>query len=433
MRLDWIKSPLVVGCMMAVFFDTPVQASPQPNQHKAVSTSQEKSMFGQPLLFPEDPFVQIQHCPQGKQLFSLHEAGSVVLWNAQGRVTYIGRIKNAVPETAVCTADEKLLLVGYRDGYIRGFDTQTGTVAKEWKAHNGPIYSMVLFDHDQQLATGGEDGGVWLWNVATTRAQKLLVVPTWEPEQEITFAHPVEKAGPRRAQQTWQPPRSVLDLAVSPSGEHVAAIGPYGRVIVWDATISNAGMAAEKPFSKDEQILWHALPSLENKSLGRIALSEDGHNVVLRATLRDPIEIHEIYHGNTLSIQEHFAPKEWRAPWAFSPTRSQYFGVSEEPHVPLVKDTRGEKFTLLLKGLQQPFRVAGFSPQGQWVAASGKDPRVCLWETTKGTLVACGHGHQASVDWLDFSPNGKTLVSVDDDKKAYLWVLPFSKTPAQKP
>lgn len=421
-----------------LFLQSQAQTVPQKQPRTIKSTG--PHLQGRHLVVPNDPFVQLQHCPQGNHLFSLHELGSVVFWDNEGHTQKLWKIKNVLPETAVCTGDEKWLLVGYQDGFIRIWNTQTGQKEKEWKGHNGPIYSMVLFDRDQQLATGGEDGSIQIWDVSTAQSQKILVVPTWNPEDEVHFLHPRAENSPtpgvptyRMEHQTWQPPRSVLDLTVTPSGERIAAIGPFGRVLVWETTPVGTEPPKKEAATKDERILWHVLPSPDNKALGRITLSEDGHHVVLRATFQDPLEIHEVYGGHLLSTNETFRPTEWNAPWAFSPTKSQYFGISEEAHIPVVKDIRGEKFTLRLRGLQQSVRVAVFSPQGQWVGASGKDPRVCLWETNKGTLVACGKGHQATVDSLDFSPTSKTLASIDVEKEAYLWYLPQTRSAPRKP
>src|SRR5262249_59418541 len=63
-----------------------------------------------------------------------------------------------------------------------------------------------------------------------------------------------------------------------------------------------------------------------------------------------------------------------------------------------------------------------FSPNGKTVAAGGIDKMVRLWETDTGRELAV-LPHKQRVDWVVFSPDGKSLAVKDDERGLCLWDL----------
>ena len=69
-----------------------------------------------------------------------------------------------------------------------------------------------------------------------------------------------------------------------------------------------------------------------------------------------------------------------------------------------------------------------FSPDGRFLAACGGNldqrtlpGRVCLWETDSGRQVKVFVAHQAFVNGVRFSPDGKTLATTGQDHTIRLW------------
>ena len=65
-------------------------------------------------------------------------------------------------------------------------------------------------------------------------------------------------------------------------------------------------------------------------------------------------------------------------------------------------------------------RAIALSPDGRLFATGGADHAVHLWDFDNAMLLARGGGHSGTVRDLMFSPDGKQLVSVADDKNVLI-------------
>ncbi|KAJ3384797.1 hypothetical protein HDU84_002636 [Entophlyctis sp. JEL0112] len=62
-----------------------------------------------------------------------------------------------------------------------------------------------------------------------------------------------------------------------------------------------------------------------------------------------------------------------------------------------------------------------FSPDGRWIASSGKDSVVKMWTAATGECRATFRGHTNWVNCVDFSRNGSVIVSASSDKTLKAW------------
>ncbi len=62
-----------------------------------------------------------------------------------------------------------------------------------------------------------------------------------------------------------------------------------------------------------------------------------------------------------------------------------------------------------------------FNPTGEYLAASGSDNAIRIYNIKSGKLIKTILGHSMVPLSMDFSPNGKLLASAGDDKTIKIW------------
>ncbi len=72
-------------------------------------------------------------------------------------------------------------------------------------------------------------------------------------------------------------------------------------------------------------------------------------------------------------------------------------------------------------GHTQEVNDAQFSPDGKKIITVSNDKTGKIWETEKGFLLANLKGHKDSVNKGNFSPDGQSILTVSDDSTAKLW------------
>ncbi|MDB9395750.1 WD40 repeat domain-containing protein [Microcystis aeruginosa] len=76
-----------------------------------------------------------------------------------------------------------------------------------------------------------------------------------------------------------------------------------------------------------------------------------------------------------------------------------------------------------LEGHDSVVTSVNFSPDGKTLVSSGADNTIKLWNVETGQEIRTLKGHDNSVSSVNFSPDGKTLVSGSADKTIKLWNL----------
>ena len=161
----------------------------------------------------------------------------------------------SLPPTYAKTAfssDGKTIGVGTRDGTILlmeiGIDVQDSyqdplvprrRIGEPFSAHSGAVSALAFSHRNDRIASGGADGSVHVWDVATQRLLSSL---------QAKHATPVSR------------------LVFSRDDKTIASVGDEGTIMVWDAATG--------------QLLGEAINDFP-ASAGRFALSPDGATLAL--------------------------------------------------------------------------------------------------------------------------------------------------------
>jgi WD40 repeat protein len=259
----------------------------------------------------------------------------------------------------------------------------------ELRSHQGAVHQLAFSTNQGYMATAGADGTIRLWPLEPQTIYTTPITPKrvlhWQPDESSSIAD-------QSIHQSDHRPANLIALALSPTGEKIAAIAQGSpQVKIWSAqtgqlalTLSRSQPIQQVMFSADgrwivtisadrEVTLWQAstgrlqavLPIAEG--IRKLQLSPDGRFLlVARAD------------GNALL---------WQLPATFNPSPLKL--VKSLPHGAVLND-------------------AVFSSSGRWIATAGQDGRVRLWDTSTGQL------HQI------FATDQQLVITPDSSKQTRL-------------
>ncbi len=238
----------------------------------------------------------------------------------------------------------------------------------------GIVFSVAFSPDGTKLATGDVEGGLRLWEVATS---KLLLnfeghigwvwSTAWSPDGRILASCSSDKTIRLWDTQTKEcinilkgHTSSIWSVAFSPNGEIIASGSDEPIIRLWDV-----------------------------KS-GECSKTLSGHT------------------GRILSV-------------AFSPDGQTLASGSDDCTIRIWNVSTGK--CQILQGHTNHIWSVVFSGEGNTLASGSADHSICLWDISNSTCIQILKSHTGCVRALQFSPNNKLLISSSDDKTIRVWDL----------
>ncbi|RLS52246.1 MAG: WD40 repeat domain-containing protein [Planctomycetota bacterium] len=265
--------------------------------------------------------------------------------------------------------DGTQIATGGRDGCVRVWDTTTGKLRFELAGHSGYIFRVAWSPNGDRIASASHDQTVRIWDSVTRE--------NCAPVQQIGAA--------------------VNSLCWSPDGREIAA--KAGASVVISNVETGLPVKTFEVLDRESDISWHpSQPQL--------------------ATCQTVIDM-------TSGTQR----------WSHPGHRMQWSPVSNRIAVAADRSAfilSGEDGKVLfeLAGHSGAIHQIAWSPSGTEVATASHDDTLRVWDTLTGRLLTTLRGHTDWVLGVAWSPDGKQLASVS--KSAIkLWSWPHRPNPAR--
>jgi WD40 repeat protein/serine/threonine protein kinase len=277
--------------------------------------------------------------------------------------------------------DGAQIATGGEDGMIKIWDADTGDPLRSFAAHTASISDLAFSPDGSRILSGSLDGTLELWDVRSG-------------EQVLSTS---SSDGP------------VYSVAYSPDGKRLAA-GMNNLVLIRDALTGDEISRFIETYQCGE--VRDMAYTLDGKWLG-ITYS-DGCNQVLDAQTGDCCRMND---RDPLSTDVSGV--------AFSPAGSRV-AVSSTGGDAKVRNVINTAGTVYLRGHTGNVKDLDFSPDGRYVATSSEDGTARFWDSNTGEQLTALAGHRLSVNLVAFFPDGQRLATTSDDGTTRVWDVSLS-------
>ncbi len=331
--------------------------------------------------------------------------------------------------------------------------------------HATSVSSLAFLDNKTLVSCGG-DRRISCWDVATGKLRTDLFANETEVSQvalsadgstlAAAFGNPTRfrilDAATGKERFAWKAPAGAFRLALSPDGKLLAAAFQGVSVHVWDTTTGQVvkqfdgvkGSAETMAFSPDGKLfacggyqrgleVWE----VESGKLRHVLKGDAKDNVISltfaadgKALLVGTTEAVQAWDPDTGKPVRRFATaKNWpRSMSGSQDGKLLALPTNDAGSIALLDPSTGNELRRCSGGHANGVTLVALSPDGKTLASTGfGDSYICLWDTATGKALHSRPGHQAAVQYLAVSPDGKRLLTGSGDRTARLWDLTTNK------
>jgi WD40 repeat protein/predicted Ser/Thr protein kinase len=379
------------------------------------------------------PLLAVAYSPDGQRIVTGSADHTAKVWDAaSGKelLTLRGHVDSV--KSVAFSPDGQRILTGSWDSTARVWDVTNVGNPLILTGHQSAIFSVAFSSNGQRIVTGSQDRTVRVWD-AVTGTNLLTFSGHTNPVWAVAFSPDgkrIVSGGWDQTAKVWDAANSnelctlvgnrgaVLSVAFSPDGHSIITGSQDHQVKVWNAT---------------NGAVLHTLRG-HGASVFSVGFSPDGKWIISgsgdqTARVWDAASGEELRafkgHGSQIGSVA-FSPDGQRIVTGGGAVRYSPDGRSVDPNIendPTAKvwDAGGGMEVLTLGGHKGAVTSVDFSADGRWVVSGSFDGTARVWDIRTGQVISSVGGHGARIRSVAFLPDGKQFVTGSFDGTASVW------------
>jgi WD40 repeat protein/serine/threonine protein kinase len=374
------------------------------------------------LMIPDARGAHLaEFSPDGRRIVIAWRDGTVRVWDTQidKWLTEPMKHTNALL-SAQFSRDGKRIVTGSFDYTARVWDAQTGQPITEPMVHGGYVYTA-QFDFDgKRIVTASSDGTARVWDAQTGQPLVELMKHSsyvssaeFSPDGERVLTASADKTA-----RVWRAETGQLMQTLTHDGPvHYAGFSPDGKRIVTasaDRTARVWDTQTGHPVTN---------PMVHGGAVLSARFSPDGLRIVTASGgpfAEDASEDHAARVWDAQTGQPLTEPMRHRRTVdfaQFSPDGRRILTGSRDGTARIWNAQNGEPLTESLTQVGSP----RFSPDGKRVLTTSAAGAPCLWNVESGRAFGRLLKHSGNIKSAQFSPDGNRVLTASLDKTARVW------------
>ncbi|MDD5058981.1 MAG: caspase family protein [Sideroxydans sp.] len=317
---------------------------------------------------------------------------------------------------------------------IKLWNVASGQVLHTLSGHSNKAISVAFSPDGRTLASGSYDYTIKLWDVASGRELRTLSGLSYFP-RSVVFSPDGRALISRNTGINEKPALTLWDVN---SGQKLRTFNEKQDIDFEFIFSSDVSTLATRMGGMGEAVkLWgvgngqelHTLTTHEDEWQTPIAFSPDGRVIVIHSVIGDDFA-HRINLTKFLDVasgRELYSLGEGYKFGMFSPNghtfvASQRISNGEklgDIDVPKLFDVSSGRELYTLNEISS--RPLAFSPDGRYLVTTEDDNSLKLWDVTSGKKLHTLKGHSDGVSSVVFSKNGQQIISGGNDGTVRLW------------
>lgn len=365
--------------------------------------------------------------PDGRRLASAGYEGKIFLWDVETGVK-VSELAAAVRRGSVLSVafshDGRRLAAGNGDKTVSVWDVSEGKEIASLPGKKVETTAAVFSLDGRKVLSAVSDGSAKSWELSSSAGVRTVLRDICVYPGIIGFSH--DRNCVIAPSKEWEYPKVNLALYDLETGEERCKFVGNENTVAAAVSSPDGKRLASGGWDKTIRI-WDSADGRQlqvcrghTDSINSVAFSPDGRLVASASGLKDKsVRLWSVSTGKeALKLEGH---KNSVEAVRFSPDGRYLASGSCDGHILLWDSRSGAKVRDM--DAKSAVTCLSFSPDGRYLASGYwyQSFSVELWEVASGKLLRTLEGHQGDVSSVEFSPDGKRLVSTSADGSVRIW------------